>query len=165
MGTAIGTSQTRRKSVRRSNLVAFEGFIIVPQTPCRSDWRIFPVSGVVLQSRKTLGEHPINIECATQMIDLVLKYAGIPSGSINDPRFSAMIEAGYAHLLGSGNECRKTGQAQTTFKESRRGFGDQLNHGVHNHVKRDFASSSLFQFRLGESFVILGLIFNHGKLQ
>jgi len=99
------------------------------------------------------------------MIDLVLKYAGIPSGSIDDPRFSSVIEATNAHLLGSGNKRCKTGQAQTAFKEGPGRFGNQLNHGVRNHVKRDFASSSLFQFRLGESFVIFGLIFNHGKLQ
>ena len=100
--------------------------------------------GVVLQSGKTVGEHPIDIQRAAQMIDLVLKYAGIPSGSINDPRFSSMIEATDAHPLGSGNKRGKTGQAQSTFKEGFRRFGHQLNHGVHNHVKRDFASSSLF---------------------
>jgi hypothetical protein len=51
------------------------------------------------------------------MVNLVLKCAGMPSGGIDDPRFSSMIETSDSHMLGSGNERNKTGQAQTTFKK------------------------------------------------
>jgi len=99
---------------------------------------------VVLQGRKTLGPHLIDIELAVQMIDLVQEYAGIPSGSIKDLRFSPMIEATDANLPRSWNKSSEAGQAQTTFKESLRGFGNHLNRGVHNHMKRDLTSSALF---------------------
>jgi len=73
--------------------------------------------GVVLQSGKAMGQHPIDIQRGVQMIDLMLEDTGIPSRCFNDLRFSLMIETTDANLLCSRNKRSKATQAQATFKE------------------------------------------------
>src|ERR1700721_337194 len=106
--------------------------------------------GVVLKRRKTHGLHSIDVKSAMQMIDLVLKNASIPSGGVNDPRLSAMIEAMHANFSCSRDQRGKAGQTKAAFKEGLGWLGEKLEGRIHNHMKRNRASLALLQLFFGE---------------
>ena len=65
-------------------------------------------------------QHPVDVECGVQMINLVLENAGIPSRCFNDLRLALMIEATDANLLRSRNKSSEAWQTQASFIESLR---------------------------------------------
>ena len=61
--------------------------------------------------------HSVNVEAALQVIDFVLQDTGVPTGRMDDLRFSLRIEALNLDFPGAWRKGDQPWQAETAFKE------------------------------------------------
>lgn len=78
---------------------------------------IFPESEVVILGRERPRVHPVDVENAVQMIDLMLQDSGVPAGRLDHQWLGVFIESFHADPGGPRNNCCVACQAQTPFEE------------------------------------------------
>src|ERR1700761_9320022 len=76
-----------------------------------------PMAGEVLERTESYAAHFVHVERSSKMIDFVLKYPGVPSGSANDFWLPLGIETFHSHFSRAGDQGHQAGQAQAALEK------------------------------------------------
>src|SRR5580704_16925544 len=106
-------------------------------------WRnrfAFVEAGPVVEGGEGAGYHAVNVEGAAEMVDFVLKNAGVPARGLNELGFGACVEILDADGAGAGHDGGKSGEAKAAFVEISLFVAFVGDHWIDDDVKWDRAA-------------------------
>ena len=119
---------------------------------------------VIVVSTQRTRLHPIDVEYAVQVIDLMLKDSGVPAGCVNRHGLRLFIQAFDSHLPGARDNRGETRDTQTALKE----FGNlevrKIQFRIDQHMERHRPALAFGRVFLGQLLDELGLVFDHHNL-
>lgn len=129
------------------------------------DWLALPVAVPVVQGCERPGVHAIEVERASEMVNLVLKDARVPPGGFDVARLGVFVEEFHANGVGARHHCGETRQAEAAFEEVAFVHGHLHDSGIDEDVKRDGAAFFLQKILRRQSFQKILAIFDDRELQ
>jgi hypothetical protein len=131
-------------------------------------WRnrfAFVEAGPVVEGGEGAGYHAVNVEGAAEMVDFVLKNAGVPARGLNELGFGACVEILDADGAGAGHDGGKSGEAEAAFVEISLFVAFVGDHWIDDDVKWDRAALAFAEVFGGKGFQQIFAVFDHGELE
>src|SRR6185436_3147363 len=107
------------------------------------------VTGMLAHAGEGTSVHPVQIQRAIQVIDLVLQDPGVPALGVDGHRLTAVVEGIDAHRQGAGDLGQKAGDAQATLGEDSGSLLHHLEAGVDDDVEGDRGAAADGQLLVG----------------
>src|SRR5579885_2204110 len=99
----------------------------------------------ILGRRERAGVHPVQVQRAMQMVDLMLQDAGIPAFGRERPRLAALIQALDASPRRARDQAEEAGDTEAAFEELHR-LAFQRERWIDDDVKRQGTAAALGEF-------------------